>query len=258
MVKENHQREDKIKYHLIKLTGAINVRDLGGYQNKQGKKIKKHLLIRSSRLSKLTDSDIQVLVNEYNLGVDFDLRRPEEIQKSPDPKIPGVKYISSPVNVSSGFVQPMDAPQNRMHYRTYISKAQAQKTYRKLFQVLLNNNKKKAVLWHCTSGKDRTGVGTALILYALGFDMETIYQDYLNSNYYLKEVREKTIAKMIQNNAPKNLIDSMKIVGGVDKTFLQSAFDEILTKFGSVDEYLDSVLSVSKQLKKRLQEMYLE
>lgn len=44
-----------------------------------------------------------------------------------------------------------------------------------------------AVLWHCSMGKDRVGVGTALLLYALGVPMETIMEDYLRTNRCLEE-----------------------------------------------------------------------
>ena len=69
----------------IPLCGVENTRDLGGFETTDGRKIKKHRLIRSGELAKLTKGDIEKLKNEYNLKIVIDLRTDMEIEHKPDP-----------------------------------------------------------------------------------------------------------------------------------------------------------------------------
>ena len=81
--------------HEIKLEGAFNVRDLGGFITKDGRQIKAHRLLRSARLNHLTANDITQLTKIYHVGIDFDLRRPQEVAAQPDVRMPGVTYITN-------------------------------------------------------------------------------------------------------------------------------------------------------------------
>src|SRR5699024_3313068 len=86
----------------IKLQGASNARDLGGYVNSKGQKIKAHRLIRSNSLSTLSKSDQKKLVKTYHVATDVDLRTVIEQQKSPDVKMKGVKLVKANVFKSFG------------------------------------------------------------------------------------------------------------------------------------------------------------
>ena len=80
----------------IPLCGVENTRDLGGFETTDGRKIKKHRLIRSGELAKLTKGDIEKLKNEYNLKIVIDLRTDMEIEHKPDPEIDGVEFRHIP------------------------------------------------------------------------------------------------------------------------------------------------------------------
>ncbi|MHA8110361.1 tyrosine-protein phosphatase [Lactobacillaceae bacterium Melli_B4] len=160
---------------------------MSGYTNSAGQTIKPKLLIRSAQLNKLTSADIHKLTKEYHVGVDVDFRTPSEVAKANDPKIDGVKYVKAPVvtdkeNDADIKVFNQDGEKGMLLYYTYFINQNGRNEYKKLFHELLNAPNDKAVLYHCSYGKDRTGFATALILTALGFDKQTIYKDYLLSN----------------------------------------------------------------------------
>ncbi|GAA3192515.1 tyrosine-protein phosphatase [Lentilactobacillus kefiri] len=247
-----------VKEHEIHLEGAFNVRDMGGYPTKDGLVVKNGVLLRSARLNRLTKMDINKLINTYNLAIDFDLRRPEEVSERPDVTIPGVKYINDSVDTRETYYYHINVENNRKHYRTYVTSTQARKVYHDLFMTLLNKPMGKALLWHCTSGKDRTGVAAALILYVLGVDSKTIFKDYVASNTFLKGQIDQRITRLKAKGASHAEIKFAKVDGGVDLSYLKAVIDEMHKDYGSVDEFITEGLSVTKEQQERLKEMYLE
>ncbi|MFD1124234.1 tyrosine-protein phosphatase [Lentilactobacillus raoultii] len=242
--------------HEIKLTGAFNVRDLGGFVTRDGHRIKDHALLRSARLNQLTKHDVDILIHEYNVGIDFDLRRPQEVAAQPDVKMPGVQYINDSVDTDESFHYQINHRNNRQHYRSYITNQRARTAYHDLFMALLKTDG-KAVLWHCASGKDRTGLGGALIMYVLGVDMQTIFSDYVASNDFLRAHNQKRLALMKKAGATEAELATARIDGGVDRSYLESAFDEIAREFGSIDQYLVDGLKISRRQQRKLRKKYL-
>ncbi len=243
--------------HEIKLTGAFNVRDLGGFQTKNGLHIKPKMLLRSARLNMLTEHDAKILVNQYHVGFDFDLRRPEEVQAQPDVRVPEITYINDSVETADSFRYEITPENNRQHYRSYVTTQKARDTYHHLFMTLLNA-KGKAVLWHCAAGKDRTGFGGALIMYVLGVDMETIFDDYDASNDFLRAHNERQLNFMKENGFSEAEIETAKIDGEVDRSYLAAAFDEINRQYGSISRFISKGLRISPRQQKKLRKLYLE
>ncbi|TLQ19160.1 tyrosine-protein phosphatase [Lentilactobacillus parafarraginis] len=243
--------------HEIKLEGAFNVRDLGGFITKDGRQIKAHRLLRSARLNHLTANDITQLTKIYHVGIDFDLRRPQEVAAQPDVRMPGVTYINDSVDTDESFHYVINDHNNRQHYRSYIRNTRAREAYHDLFLALLNANG-QAVLWHCASGKDRTGLGGALIMYVLGVDLSTIFDDYAASNDFLRAHNEARLAEMRSEGATPAELAHARIDGGVDRSYLKAAFNEIHKEFGTIDNYLVHGLHVSKRQQRKLRKIYLE
>ena len=89
-------------------------------------------------------------------------------------------------------------------YRNLVMDPFSRQQYRKFFGILLDQ-KEGAVLWHCSAGKDRVGVGTALLLSALGVPRETILADYMMVNTFTAEVVESRLEELnerLQNPQP--------------------------------------------------------
>ncbi|UQS87292.1 tyrosine-protein phosphatase [Nicoliella spurrieriana] len=246
----------------IKLTGAVNVRDLGGYTNRKGQTIKAKRLIRSAQLNKLTKSDIKKLTEQYHVAVDVDFRTPKEVAKANDPKIKGVKYVKAPVvsdkeNEADIKVFNKDGEKGMILYYTYFINKTGRKEYRKLFNELLKVPDNKAVLYHCSYGKDRTGFATALILTALGFDKQTIYKDYLLSNKYRSAATKADLAAMKKNGASKKELKNEYYNDIVEKQYLDKAYSLAEKKYGSMMGYLKQGLGLTNTDIQKLQSKYL-
>lgn len=247
----------RIQDHEIHLEGGFNVRDLGGFETQDGRIIKPHTLIRSARLNHLTTTDIETLVRDYHVAVDFDLRRADEVESAKDPKMPGVTYIDQPLGTMSNFHFPITPEHIREHYRTYVSVPQARYAYHQFFMAVLNKPVGRALLYHCASGKDRTGVGTALLMHVLGIDGDTIIQDYVASNDFLRDRNDARIARMKKNGISRDKIMQVKYDSGVDATYLEAAFDEIHREFGNLDTFIEKGLRVTPDQQAEIRKRYL-
>jgi protein-tyrosine phosphatase len=108
------------------------------------------------------------------------------------------------------------------------------KQYREFFKVLQEESN-IPLLYHCSAGKDRTGMASVLILYALGVDDATILDDYLASNTYLSGKYEALMAK---NPVYKDLFS-------VKKEYLEAGLNSIKKEYGSIDAFLTEILGVN-------------
>ena len=144
----------------------------------------------------------------------------------------------------------MTLPDMAPFYKEIVGK-EKKKTWTKIFKLLLKNNN-KGILYHCSSGKDRTGILTAVILYALGFDKETIYKDYLLTNespLYYKEHVPDTLNK----EQKKIWLEYFE----ARKEYLDISFDEIDREFGSLDNFLIENCSLDDNKIQKLKDKYL-
>lgn len=255
---------------LSKASGAMNVRDLGGYVNKNGQKIKAHRLIRSNKLSGLTKADVNKLTKTYHIKTDVDLRTIIEQKMGPDVKMKGVKLVKA--NVFKGFgAYPDFTKKNagvkmmKKSYHNAVTTAQGRKAYKQLFHQLLTNPKNKAVLWHCSAGKDRAGMGTVLVLSALNFDKKTIQQDFMKSNKYLKADIQAKHAKAVAvakdkhytATQTKNFLANTDAQNTVRMAYLNTFYKTINTKYGSMTNFLHKGLGLSNHQLHQLQTNYL-
>lgn len=249
--------------HRISLQGANNVRDLGGYRTASHQKIKSRLLLRSAKLANLTNKDKRTLTSRYHLKTVVDLRTPAVIGRTPDAKIAGVTLLKDPVvsdktMASVNRVAKVSGSKSMIKmYQAFVTTAQARHAYRTLFQQLLAAPKNQAILWHCTSGKDRTGFASALVLTALGVPKTTVYQDYLASNTYNKSAINQQVATLKQQGASKQAITRKRDTLVVKKAYLDAAYQAADKKYGSLQGYLTKGLGLSKQNIAQLKQHYL-
>lgn len=265
-----------VESQTISLTGVENARELGGYIGADGKKVKSKVLLRTGKLSGSTEEDIKRLQEVYNLKYVVDFRTTDEIEKGKDPQINGAinKQIrvleeGAPTSQSAAmtniYVDPVksliDMVSNgtldeNMYLKTSKTEI-SQKGFGEFFDLLLEN-KDGAILWHCTGGKDRAGVASALLLSALGVDRETILEDFdLTNQFYSKKIEERALAAT-KYTKDETIINGVKTLTGVDKNFMKIMLDGIDKEYGSVENYLDKKIGVSKSDIKKLQEIYLE
>ncbi len=171
----------------ITLQGGVNFRDIGGYKTLGGKLVKRGIIYRSGTLDALTDDDLQIL-RELGVKHIYDLRLDEEAAKQPGRLPPGARYQRTPIQAGSNPIKRVFALMRNIDrlndfvvqsYTKHLIDAEAH-TYASIFKKIVLED--GAAVIHCTAGKDRTGVGVALLLSALGVPDETIVADYSLSN----------------------------------------------------------------------------
>jgi protein-tyrosine phosphatase len=226
-----------------------------------GKHVKWGKLYRSGELSHLTVMDIGKL-QQLSLARVADFRGPFEVKAAPD-KIPsGAVRISLPAGSEhtgdstymKRFLQSVRGDSGLIPFYSDISPFENR--YKPLFNELLLVNKDSAVLFHCSAGKDRTGIASALILYSLGVDEKTIMEDYLASNYYRRNENEKAIKGMVQFYKVDEKL--ARDIMSVREDYIRATFTAIKSKYGSIDNYLQEVMGLTKEKRMFLQQKYLE
>ncbi|CCG89525.1 tyrosine-protein phosphatase [Pediococcus pentosaceus] len=261
------------KPRLLPISSGLNFRELGGYTNLDGKTIKWNKLIRSGKLGGLADADIRLL-EDYNVKFDVDFRSPEEKSKFPDRVPSGAEYVFAPVFRvdETQSTKQTDELQRKMNsdptsglvemrrvYRDVIRQRHSQKAYRKFFDVLLANSADdSALLFHCTAGKDRTGMGAIFLLSALNVDEDTIRADYLLTNRATKAYQNGVVMDLKLKNKNSAFIQSVKALQSVNISYYNSAMDEIRRLSGSMDNYLRDYLKLTEQDITDLRKIYLE
>ena len=185
----------------LPIQGCANFRDLGGYRNSEGKTVRWRRLFRSDALQELTDKDAEFATQEMNISLVVDLRNTDEAQRDGTGPLPalGADYRHFPLLEGRGI-----PPFTGGDVVERLSAA---------YQWLTNNSggllaeavsaiggiEGGGVVFHCSAGKDRTGVLAALLLEVLGVDAETIMADYLLTNEAIEGVLKRI--KAMQNSA---------------------------------------------------------
>jgi protein-tyrosine phosphatase len=246
---------------LVKLTGAVNFRDIGGYPTSHGKFVSWGKIYRSAEINNLNATDLDKL-NGLLIHTVLDFRGPAEYSIAPDKLPMGAARISlqagsEQVGDRTKMMQQMTKAQNgdSIMLPFYTDLTPFKNRYQPMFAVLLNNHKDSAVLYHCTAGKDRTGIATALILYALGVDEKTIMADYLASNFYRASDMNRMKKLLIESYHMNESV--VEDVMGVKEKYLQGTFDAINSKYGSIDKFLKTEMGLTNHKRKILYCKYL-
>ena len=228
--------------------GCFNFRDIGGYLNQDGKRIKKGLYFRAGRQDRMSNQDLSKLSN-LKISTQIDLRRPDEVlEQGKGPlEAMGAKYINIAVIPEGGSDQLSrlvgDTGISGKRYLGYLEFGPT--TWLRLFGILANEDNLPVVL-HCTAGKDRTGVSTAFLLSILGVSRDVIEADYLLTN--LDTERQ---ADFIERNVgyPEGYDrEKMISIAGVPKDAMKVFLDGMESKWGSAVEYLQKIGVTQEQM----------
>ena len=221
--------------------------------------MKHGLLYRSDLLYNLNPKE-KALLRDNNIKVVIDLRNKDEVEHLKDTNIKAIKFIHNPMLPESKegdgsplktvTIKHMTLPDMENAYRELVRRDRSD-SWNNIFTILLDDNK-GAVLYHCSAGKDRTGVVTAVILLALGIDKETIYQDYLLTNE--KPLYYKKMAQEMDPESREIFLDYFQ----AKKEYLDASFDEISKIYGSFDKFLLECCLIDKNRLDILKDKYLE
>ncbi len=252
---------------VLKLEGVRNFRDLGGYLTDDGRRVRWRHLYRSASLGSLTSRD-QAQLEALGLRAICDLRATDERAKEPvrwssdrAPRLLERDYALDLSMLSSVLTRPgIGAAEARAAFRVLYDTLPHRfaESYRALFAALLAGDTPLA--FNCSAGKDRTGVGAALVLAALGVPRQTIAEDYLLSNDHYRPGPE-VAAAMSGRHGPWLLQlrpDLLQLMLTVEASYLEAAFESIERSHGSVDGFLESALRVDARARVALRERLTE
>jgi protein-tyrosine phosphatase len=273
-VKREEQTQSTAKPGLsLGIVSVPNLRDLGGYETTNGATVVGGLVYRSNQLSPISLEDMKKFT-ELNLKSDFDLRTEAERTPSPDQLPEGVNNIwldvlkdaegSAPTNLMALMQNPVEGNKELgngkieavfiQSYRDFVSLPSAKASYHELFTSLTDENKTPA-LFHCTTGKDRTGWAAAAFLTLLGVPMETVMEDYLRSNDYILPLYKEVIDGYVTGGGKPSIPQA---IFGVKEEYLEASFDEMKTNYGTIENYFSEGLDIDSNTQKVLRDMYLK
>lgn len=198
----------------------------------------------------------------------WDLRSESEKRQEPDPVFAGVEYIGrSALRDEQGRDVDFDieaifaggeqsvAEMLRTVDGGYAHMPFQNSAYVELFRILADG--RVPLYFHCSAGKDRTGIGAALILLALGVDRETVMKDYLITNSCRPKSRQR-VTKMLEHFfAPERAKELAALTTGVQRSSLERALHAIDARYPRFEDYLAAECGVQEQTLARIRAMYL-
>ena len=253
----------------LDFAGGTNFRELGGYEADEGKHVKWGQIWRGIPTCKLTGEADRAKLDALGLRLILDLRSVEEAKKEPDYVPDGARLVQicglcaedgheiafAPGDIDrlmASAPEGYDAP--RVMYRWMLT---GNKAFKELFRALEAGE--TPILFHCSAGKDRTGVAAMLILLALGASDETICADYAQTNV----CRRAEIEAVMQEHADEIAADPScrnhyYRMAGVEPELAPFVLDTIRSQFGSAENYLEAEYGLTPARLMRLRRMYLE
>ncbi len=256
---------------ILDVPGISNFRDIGGYQTTDGQTVKWGHVYRSGELSRVSNVT-QAALNTLYLDTIIDFRSDEERDRSPsrwvdDATKPETLLLTIGGNAAdwssklSRQIQSGAFTAQEIH-QTFIETYRAipqenTDEYAAMFDEILEND--GPVLIHCTAGKDRTGIGAALILSALDVPRDTIMQDFMLTNDAVDLERMlPLLAKIFGRQSGKDINpEAIRPLAAVDAVFLETTFQAIEDSHGDIDTYLNEALGLNDAKRKRLKEILL-
>ena len=253
----------------LDFAGGTNFRELGGYEADEGKHIKWGQIWRGIPTCKLTGEADRAKLDALGLRLILDLRSVEEAKKEPDYVPDGARLVQicglcaedgHEIAFAPGDIDRLmaSAPEGydvpRVLYRRMLT---GNKAFKELFRALEAGE--TPILFHCSAGKDRTGVAAMLILLALGASDETICADYAQTNV----CRRAEIEAVMQEHADEIAADPScrnhyYRMAGVSPEAAPFVLDTIRSQFGSAENYLEAEYGLTPARLMRLRRMYLE
>ena len=239
---------------------AVNLRELGGIATADGRRIRRGIIYRSGDLADLTEACSNRMA-ELGIVARIDFRGIAERTLRPyNWHAPGaIQVWENPSNRHDAAVRDL---MEQAEKGTDAAHATMQAIYRELpiflsssYAVLFRwlSDGRLPILYSCTAGKDRTGVATALILWALGVEKKTITEEYELSNSHFDQIK-----KIAMRSYNFNDDASVKPILASDRLYIEQMMNHVENRFISIEGYLKRVLNFDAHSLKRMRDQTLE
>lgn len=242
----------------IEMDGAVNFRDIGGYDAGPGRQTRWGRIYRSDSLADLSPADLDRLAGLGLYGIS-DFRLPSERIAKPDrlPERHDMTLLTPgfiPVgtedmirNIAANRIGPEEIMTEVIgHYRLFVTEHLT--NYASTMRMVLEADG-RPVLFHCTSGKDRTGFGIALSLLAAGCSDEVVVGDYVMTNDFRRDIRF-----MFRNAVDAAALDMLTMARA---EYIEAALATLRQTHGGPEGWLEA-LGLDAAERRRLRDLLSE
>ena len=243
----------------IAIATAPNLRDLGGRPTVAGGHVRPATVYRSGELSRLEGEDLATF-GELGIDTVYDLRTAAEVAHRPDVLPDGHRPVhldvlgdarhAAPAELQRIFEDPSLADEFfregqaeryfEASYRSFVTLPSARTAYRRLLEGIAEAD--GPVLFHCATGKDRTGWITAVLFHLLGVPADEVLAEYLLTNVDLLPAVQPWMDRFAAGGGDPDLL--MPILG-VQESYLAAALDQVKESHGTVEDYARDGLGLS-------------
>ncbi len=254
------------------MRNEMNFRDLGGYRTIDDRVIKKGVFYRSAAPGLMNEAELDEL-RGLGLKTILDFRKKRQALRLPDPMIEGAEYINecaafgnvgedlnySPHDLIEMLVDEDQTGGTAMSaaVASYTAAlAYTNRAYETMFDCLLANQ--TPILFHCTHGKDRTGVAAMLIMLALGVNEKQIIEEYVKTNEALAEAIERQVNNGFLTRLSANYRTYKKIRTGVLPESANMFLAEIQERYDNYETFFEREYRLKPADLDKLRDMYLE
>jgi protein-tyrosine phosphatase len=243
---------------VLSLDGALNLRDFGGYPSSRGGEVRRQMLYRSGAMDRLS-AEAETHLAGLGIALVWDLRRRTERDGAPTRwcAAAGIELVARDHEQTPGVLAALlrdnrlepDAARAAMIELYRVLAEVHAPSFRDIFARLLAGQ--VPLLLHCTAGKDRTGVGAALILSALDVPRETIIADYALT----AEVADFSDLLGHYAHLPTETIAPLF---ASEPVYIEAMFEALDARHGGVDRFLESELGVGEEERVRLRALLVQ
>lgn len=260
----------------LKLKKLDNTRDLGGFPTEDGRTIKYGKLIRSGKLYNLPKCTLERL-EEMHVTTIIDMRIDTELNEYPSTTIPGAKRVHLPLvcTATTGITHEKSMARTMLKeskrikkefgsadnymlsvYKVLLFDEQSQRQIRKFFELVIEDE--NCVIWHCSAGKDRTGICAMLLEYALGVDEKLIIEDYVATGKFQQKKRLLQKSGLVITPIPHMFKQILYALMNSKPQYIMGAIDEIKQRYGTVIDYLKQAIGLTEEQLQFLKDKYLQ
>lgn len=255
------------------IASAPNLRDIGGLSLPDRARIRTGLVYRSSALNRLAGDDA-IAFARLGIRSVHDLRTATERAAQPDRLPPGCEYVvadviaDQPPGGSAEWAALLGSPKAArarladggaramwtQQYREFVVFDSARAAYGRLLRSIASETS-RPVVFHCSTGKDRTGWAAAVLLLLLGAGHDQVVDDFTRSNLHVGPMFEPILEEFAGRGGDPELL--WPIVG-VFPEYLEAGLDEVQRAFGGLDGYLEDGLGIDAETKAAIRDALIE